>query len=113
MDEDGEPFEVFGFAGEGRQHSSTALPSWPAGSSPCTCVGGRLIEEIVAQIQGIQPKWQPFWNNLGEGRSVPIHGLGDGIAHILKAHLKAKAQEREAVKADRSRANETEVEGKA
>ena len=32
----------------------------------------------------------PFWNTLNEGRSVPIHGLGDGIAHILKAHLKAR-----------------------
>ena len=42
---------------------------------------------------------QPFWNNLGDGRSVAILGLGDGIAHILKAHLKAK-EEREAQEAE-------------
>ena len=41
----------------------------------------------------------PFWNNLGDGRSVPIHGLGDGIAHILKAHLKAR-EERQAEEED-------------
>ena len=42
---------------------------------------------------------QPFWNSMGDGRSVPIHGLGDGIAHILKAHLKAR-EEREAAQAE-------------
>ena len=38
---------------------------------------------------------QPFWNKLGDGGSVAVLGLGDGIAHILKAHLKAR-EEREA-----------------
>ncbi len=103
-DEDGEPFEVFGFLGKGGsfQHGVTELA--------CRLISlhlrrGTPIEEIVAQIQGIQ-EMAPFWNNLGEGRSVPIHGLGDGIAHILKAHLKAK-EEREAVKAEEE--HETEV----
>ena len=41
---------------------------------------------------------QPFFNRLPDGRSVAILGLGDGIAHILKTHLKAK-EEREAVEA--------------
>ena len=54
---------------------------------------GTPLEEIIDQMQGIQ-EMAPFWNNLGDGRSVPIHGLGDGIAHILKAHLKAR-EERE------------------
>ena len=38
---------------------------------------------------------QPFFNTMPDGNSVAILGLGDGIAHILKAHLKAR-EEREA-----------------
>ena len=34
-------------------------------------------------------------NQLPDGASVWVLGLGDGIAHILKAHLKAR-EEREA-----------------
>ena len=105
-DEDGEPFEVFGFLGKGGsfQHGVTELA--------CRLISlhlrrGTPIEEIVAQIQGIQ-EMAPFWNNLGEGRSVPIHGLGDGIAHILKAHLKAR-EERKAAEAEA----EQETEEKA
>ena len=96
-DEDGEPFEVFGFLGKGGsfQHGVTELA--------CRLISlhlrrGTPIEEIVDQIQGIQ-EMAPFWNNLGEGRSVPIHGLGDGIAHILKGHLKAR-EERKAAAAE-------------
>ena len=37
---------------------------------------------------------QPFFNQMPDGRSIAVLGLGDGIAHILKAHLKAK-EERE------------------
>ena len=91
-DEDGEPFEVFGFLGKGGsfQHGVTELA--------CRLISlhlrrGTPLEEIIDQMQGIQ-EMAPFWNNLGDGRSVPIHGLGDGIAHILKAHLKAR-EERE------------------
>ena len=36
---------------------------------------------------------QPFWNQI-EGASVPVLGLGDGIAHILKEHLRTR-EERE------------------
>ena len=89
-DEDGEPFEVFGWLGKGGsfQHGVTELA--------CRLISlhlrrGTPIEEIVDQIQGIQ-EMAPFWNNLGDGRSVPVHGLGDGIAHILKAHLRAKEE---------------------
>ena len=105
-DEDGEPFEVFGFLGKGGsfQHGVTELA--------CRLISlhlrrGTPIEEIVDQIQGIQ-EMAPFWNNFGEGRSVPIHGLGDGIAHILKAHLKAR-EERKATGAE----TEQETEEKA
>ena len=107
VDEDGEPFEVFGFLGKGGsfQHGVTELA--------CRLISlhlrrGTPVEEIVDQIQGIQ-EMAPFWNNFGDGRSVPIHGLGDGIAHILKAHLKARA-EREAAKAEVAPARETEAE---
>ena len=106
VDEDGEPFEVFGFLGKGGsfQHGVTELA--------CRLISLHLrratpIEEIIHQIQGIH-EMAPFWNNLGEGRSVPIHGLGDGIAHILKAHLKAR-EERKAAEAEA----EQETEEKA
>ena len=90
VDEDGEPFEVFGFLGKGGsfQHGVTELA--------CRLISlhlrrGTPVEEIVDQIAGIQ-EMAPFWNQLGDGRSVPVLGLGDGIAHILKAHLKAREE---------------------
>ena len=93
VDEDGRPFEVFGWLGKGGsfQHGVTELA--------CRLVSlhlrrGTPVEEIVDQCQGIA-EMQPFWNTLGDGRSVPVLGLGDGIAHILKAHLRAGG-EREA-----------------
>ena len=96
-DENGEPFEVFGWLGKGGsfQHGVTELA--------CRLISlhlrrGTPIEEIIDQIQGIQ-EMAPFWNNLGDGRSVPVHGLGDGIAHVLKAHLRAK-EERETAAAE-------------
>ncbi len=99
-DEDGEPFEVFGFLGKGGsfQHGVTELA--------CRLISlhlrrGTPLEEVIDQIQGIQ-EMAPFWNNLGDGRSVPIHGLGDGIAHILKAHLKAR-EERETAEVEQAK----------
>ena len=99
-DEDGEPFEVFGFLGKGGsfQHGVTELA--------CRLISlhlrrGTPLEEVIDQMQGIQ-EMAPFWNNLGDGRSVAIHGLGDGIAHILKAHLKAR-QERELAEAEQAK----------
>ena len=99
-DEDGEPFEVFGFLGKGGsfQHGVTELA--------CRLISlhlrrGTPLEEVIEQIQGIQ-EMQPFWNQLGDGRSVPVHGLGDGIAHILKAHV--RAQQETEVKAEGAQA---------
>ena len=91
-DEDGDPFEVFGVLGKGGsfQHGVTELA--------CRLISlhlrrGTPVEEIIDQIQGIQ-EMQPFFNQMPDGRSVAVLGLGDGIAHILKAHLRAK-EERE------------------
>ena len=94
VDEDGEPFEVFGFLGKGGsfQHGVTELA--------CRLISlhlrrGTPVEEVIDQIQGIQ-ETAPFWNNLGGDRSVPVLGLGDGIAHILKAHLRDRDERRAA-----------------
>ena len=106
VDEDGEPFEVFGALGKGGsfQHGVTELA--------CRLISlhlrrGTPVEEIVDQIQGIA-EMQPFWNTLGDGRSVPVLGLGDGIAHILKDHLKAR-KEREAAEAEAGQTEEVEA----
>ena len=88
VDEDGKPFEVFGHLGKGGsfQNGVTELA--------CRLISlhlrrGTPLAEIIDQCQGIS-EMQPFWNTLGDGRSVPVHGLGDGIAHILKGHLNGK-----------------------
>ena len=30
---------------------------------------------------------QPFFNLMPDGASVPVTGIGDGIAHVLRQHL--------------------------
>ncbi|MDE2752505.1 MAG: hypothetical protein OXI83_08025 [Gemmatimonadota bacterium] len=87
VDEEGQPFEIFGFLGKGGsfQHGITEIV--------CRLVSlhlrrGTPVEEIIDQCAGIQ-EMQPFFNVLQDGRSVAVLGLGDGIAHILKGHLKA------------------------
>ena len=92
VDEDGEPFEVFGWLGKGGsfQHGVTELA--------CRLISlhlrrGTPVEEVIDQCRGIQ-EMQPFFNQI-DGKSVAVLGLGDGIAHILKANMKAR-EEREA-----------------
>ena len=92
-DEDGEPFEVFGWLGKGGsfQHGVTELA--------CRLISlhlrrGTPLDEIIDQCQGIA-EMQPFFNQI-DGRSVAVLGLGDGIAHILKAHLRARDQREQA-----------------
>ena len=89
-DEDGEPFEVFGWLGKGGsfQHGVTELA--------CRLISlhlrrGTPLAEIIEQCQGIA-EMQPFFNVLPDGTSVPVLGLGDGIAHILKSHTRAAEQ---------------------
>ena len=63
VDEDGDPFEVFGFLGKGGsfQHGVTELA--------CRLISlhlrrGTPLEEVIDQIQGIQ-EMQPFFNTVG------------------------------------------------
>ena len=97
VDEDGEPFEVFGFLGKGGsfQHGVTELA--------CRLISlhlrrGTPLTEIIDQMQGIS-EMQPFANQLADGTSVWVRGLGDGIAHILREHLRDK-QEKETAEAE-------------
>ena len=90
VDEDGDPFEVFGHLGKAGsfQHGVAELA--------CRLISlhlrrGTPLEEIIGQMQGIQDM-QPFWNQMGDGRSVPVHGLGDGIAHVLKSYVKGEEE---------------------
>ncbi len=85
-DEDGRPFEVFGWLGKGGsfQHGVTELA--------CRLISlhlrrGTPLEEVIDQIAGIQ-EMQPFFNRMADGASVAVLGLGDGIAHVLKGYLK-------------------------
>ena len=93
MDERGRPFEVFGWLGKGGsfQHGVTELA--------CRLISlhlrrGTPVEEIIDQCKGIA-EMQPYYNVLEDGTSVPVLGLGDGIAHILGAHLKERERLRE------------------
>ena len=93
-DEDGEPFEVFGWLGKGGsfQHGVTELA--------CRLISlhlrrGTPLGEIIDQCRGIQ-EMQPFFNRLPDGGSVAVLGIGDGIAHVLKQHLRAGEEARDA-----------------
>ena len=95
-DEDGEPFEAVWLAGQGRQlparrHRAGLPVDLPAPAA------GTPLEEIIDQCRGIQ-EMQPFFNTMPDGKSVAVLGLGDGIAHILKAHLKAREERKTGVR---------------
>ena len=48
--------------------------------------GERLFDEVIDQCRGIQ-EMQPFFNGMSDGSSVPVLGIGDGIAHVLRDYL--------------------------
>ena len=84
LDEDGQPFEVFGSLGKAGslQHGVTELA--------CRLVSlhlrrGTPLDEIVDQCQGIS-EMQPWPNVMEDGSTVYVRGLGDGIALILRGH---------------------------
>lgn len=83
MGEDGEPFEVFGRMGKSGsfEYGVTELA--------CRLISlhlrrGTPLEEVIEQCEGIADM-QPWPNELADGRVVRVLGLGDGIAHVLKA----------------------------
>ena len=106
LDEDGDPFEVFGSIGKAGSFTSGVT------ELACRLISlhlrrGTPLGEIVEQIQGIQ-EMQPFANQLSDGSSIWVLGLGDAIAHILRGFLKAR-QERE----EKQRGEEEGTEAKA
>ena len=85
VDEEGRPYEVFGRLGKGG--------SFQSGVTELTCRlislhlrSGTPLDEIIHQCRGIQ-EMQGFFNVMPDGDSVPVLGIGDGIAHVLKEHL--------------------------
>ena len=89
LDEDGQPFEVFGSLGKAGslQHGMTEMA--------CRLVSlhlrrGTPLAEIISQIQGIS-EMQPWPNRMEDGRTVYVRGLGDGIALVLRDYLAAQA----------------------
>ena len=90
LDEDGQPFEVFGSLGKAGslQHGMTELA--------CRLVSlhlrrGTPVEEIVHQCQAIS-EMQPWPNRMEDGRAVYVRGLGDAIALVLRDYLDTQAE---------------------
>ena len=90
LDEDGQPFEVFGSLGKAGslQHGMTEMA--------CRLVSlhlrrGTPLEEVIGQIQGIT-EMQPWPNRMEDGRTVYVRGLGDAIALILRDYLATQAE---------------------
>ena len=93
LDEDGQPFEVFGSLGKAGslQHGMTEMA--------CRLVSlhlrrGTPLDEVIGQIQGIT-EMQPWPNRMEDGRTVYVRGLGDGIALVLRDYLAAQQEEAE------------------
>ena len=90
VDENGEPFEVFGTIGKAGSFASGVT------ELACRLISlhlrrGTPVVEIVEQCQCIS-EMQPFANVLPDGTSIWVRGLGDGIAHILRGFLKEREE---------------------
>ena len=90
LDEDGQPFEVFGSLGKAGsfQHGMTELA--------CRLVSlhlrrGTPLDEVVDQCQGIS-EMQPWPNLMEDGGTVYVRGLGDAIALVLREYLAAQEE---------------------
>ena len=90
LDEDGQPFEVFGSLGKAGslQHGMTELA--------CRLVSlhlrrGTPLDEIIGQIQGIS-EMQPWPNRMEDGTTAWVKGLGDAIALVLRDYLGTQAE---------------------
>ena len=89
LDEDGQPFEVFGSLGKAGslQHGVTELA--------CRLVSlhlrrGTPLEEVIDQIQGIS-EMQPWPNVMEDGSTVHVRGLGDAIFLVMRGYLATQA----------------------
>ena len=85
VDEEDRPYEVFGRLGKGGSFQSGVT------ELVCRLISlhlrrGTPLDEVIRQCRGIQ-EMQPFFNGLPGGASVPVLGIDDGIAHVLKDHL--------------------------
>ena len=85
VDGEGRPYEVFGRLGKGGSFQSGVT------ELACRLISlhlrlGTPVEEIIHQCRGIQ-EMQAFFNVMPNGTSVPVTGIGDGIAHALLEHL--------------------------
>ena len=90
LDDDGQPFEVFGSLGKAGslQHGMTELA--------CRLVSlhlrrGTPLDEIIGQCQGIS-EMQPWPNRMDDGGTVYVRGLGDAIALVLRDYLETSAE---------------------
>ncbi len=90
LDEDGQPFEVFGSLGKAGslQHGMTELA--------CRLVSLHLrretpVEEIIHQCQGIS-EMQPWPNPMEDGTTAWVKGLGDAIALVLRDYLEIQTE---------------------
>lgn len=81
-DASGAPIEVFGRLGKAGsfEHGVTELACRLA---TLALRSGATARDIVSECQGIS-EMQPFPNRIGHG-TVMVHGLGDGIAHVLES----------------------------
>ena len=81
-DPSGSPVEVFGRLGKAGsfEHGVTELACRLA---TLALRNGAPARDIVSECQGIS-EMQPFPNRIGE-EAVMVHGLGDGIAHVLRS----------------------------
>ena len=91
LDDAGRPFEIFGALGKGGSFTTGVT------EMACRLISLRLrrgtpIAETVKQIRGIS-EMAPFPNRLHDGSLITVRGLGDGIAHVLKAYVEDEEEE--------------------
>ncbi len=86
-DRSGMPVELFGRMGKAGsfEHGVTELACRLA---TLALRNGAPAREIVSECQGIS-EMQPFPNRIGGPGAVMVHGLGDGIAHVLRICVEA------------------------
>ena len=92
LDEDGQPFEVFGWLGK------TGSFGYGVTELACRLVSlhlrrGTPVDEIVEQCAGIRDM-QPWPNRLPDGSTVHVTGPGDAIALVLSEFGREAEEER-------------------